>query len=268
MNKNLLLLIFFFFAHYLTYAQVGIGTEDPHVSAALEIESTNKGILIPRMTSIQKESIQNPAIALLVFQVDETKGFYYWDGNSWELLKNLMQKNADWSATDGESEILNKPKIAKVGLSGEFSDLENIPEIVFASDTAKMLMPYLTLSRVQPFLDSKIDFLTFEKEIEKSNQAITTNANKITANSEDISDLNTEVGQNKTAISANAGDIATLNTAVSANTTDIQTNIDKITANSEDISDLNTEVGQNKTAISANAGDIATLNTAVSANTT
>jgi hypothetical protein len=38
-----------------------------HASAAMEIESTNKGLLLPRMTSTQKNAISSPANGLLVF---------------------------------------------------------------------------------------------------------------------------------------------------------------------------------------------------------
>ena len=44
-------------------AQVSIGTPTPHPSAALEINSTTKGFLLPRMTELQMISIDN-AIAV------------------------------------------------------------------------------------------------------------------------------------------------------------------------------------------------------------
>ena len=40
-----------------TYAQVGIGTTNPNTSAALDITSTTKGFLIPRMTNVQRQAI-------------------------------------------------------------------------------------------------------------------------------------------------------------------------------------------------------------------
>lgn len=48
-------------------AQVGINTTTPHASAALDIMSTNKGVLLPRMTTAQKIAIANPASGLLVY---------------------------------------------------------------------------------------------------------------------------------------------------------------------------------------------------------
>jgi hypothetical protein len=67
-----------------TYAQVGIGTTDPNGSAALDITSTTKGLLIPRMTKVQRGFIDTPATGLMIYQTDSTPGFYYYNGISWE----------------------------------------------------------------------------------------------------------------------------------------------------------------------------------------
>lgn len=57
-------------------AQTGIGTTTPSASAKLEIASTDKGLLIPRMTSTQKGNIASPANGLLIYQTDDVVGFY------------------------------------------------------------------------------------------------------------------------------------------------------------------------------------------------
>lgn len=59
------------------YAQVGIGTTNPNPSAAVDITSTDKGLLIPQMTAAQRTAITNPATGLLVIQTDGATGFYY-----------------------------------------------------------------------------------------------------------------------------------------------------------------------------------------------
>jgi len=53
-----LLFIFLFFSCLVSYGQVGIGTETPDASAALEILSTEKGLLISRMSESQKLAIR------------------------------------------------------------------------------------------------------------------------------------------------------------------------------------------------------------------
>lgn len=64
-------------------AQVGIGTQTPNSSAALEVSDTSKGLLIPRMTMNQRKAINNPAQGLMVYQTDSTQGFWYSDGVQW-----------------------------------------------------------------------------------------------------------------------------------------------------------------------------------------
>lgn len=74
-------------------AQVGIGTASPAPSAALDIASTDRGILIPRMTEVQRLAIQNPATGLLVFQSGNNIGFYYFDGNIWNKFALIPTSN-------------------------------------------------------------------------------------------------------------------------------------------------------------------------------
>jgi len=56
---------------------VGIGTNTPDASSALEVQSTNKGILVPRMTTAQRLAIASPANSLLVYDTDNECYFYY-----------------------------------------------------------------------------------------------------------------------------------------------------------------------------------------------
>jgi len=55
-------------------------------SAILDVKSNTKGILVPRVTKTQKESITTPAVGLLIFQTDGDRGFYYYNGTTWLLL--------------------------------------------------------------------------------------------------------------------------------------------------------------------------------------
>lgn len=84
---------------------VGIGTTKPDQSAALDINSSNKGLLMPRMSLQQRNSIQNPANGLMVFQTDFLSGFYYYDGSEWKTVGGNTNANSvaidpfDWSFT-------------------------------------------------------------------------------------------------------------------------------------------------------------------------
>ena len=57
--------------NYSSSAQVGIGTSTPHESAQLEINSTSKGFLVPRMSTTQRNSISNPALGLIIYNTEE-----------------------------------------------------------------------------------------------------------------------------------------------------------------------------------------------------
>ena len=53
------------------YGQVGIGTTTPNTKAALDVRSSDKGILFPRMNSSQRDAITNPPNGLHVYNTDE-----------------------------------------------------------------------------------------------------------------------------------------------------------------------------------------------------
>jgi hypothetical protein len=73
------------FCIVLSKAQnVGIGTTTPHSSAALEISSNNKGVLIPRISFASRPA--SPAAGLLIYQTDIDSGFYYYNGTAWKYL--------------------------------------------------------------------------------------------------------------------------------------------------------------------------------------
>ncbi|WP_073357355.1 hypothetical protein [Dysgonomonas macrotermitis] len=65
--KKIYLLMLCFLGTMSLKAQVGINTDTPNTSAALEIVSSDKGILIPRMTSAQRVAMVNPAEGLIVY---------------------------------------------------------------------------------------------------------------------------------------------------------------------------------------------------------
>jgi trimeric autotransporter adhesin len=65
----------------------GIGTTAPNASSLLEVSSTTKGMLVPRMTQTQRNAIATPATGLLIYQTTNTTGFYYYTGSTWTALK-------------------------------------------------------------------------------------------------------------------------------------------------------------------------------------
>ena len=67
-------------------ADVSIGTTNPDNSSVLDITSSNKGLLIPRMTVSDRLAISSPATGLMVYQTNDVSGLYFYDGTSWDRM--------------------------------------------------------------------------------------------------------------------------------------------------------------------------------------
>ncbi|MFC3812351.1 hypothetical protein [Lacihabitans lacunae] len=84
---------------------VGIGTVKPDNSAILDLSSSSKGLLIPRMSISDRDAILNPAIGLKIYQTDGTPGEYSFDGKKWNRAltegeaKSVTLDVANWSKT-------------------------------------------------------------------------------------------------------------------------------------------------------------------------
>lgn len=100
MARFSILAIFFSALVQFCFGQsIGISTDGstPHASAALEIKSTSKGILIARMTMAERDLINTPANGLLIYQTDHSPGFYYFNGASWTSIAG--QSTNGWALT-------------------------------------------------------------------------------------------------------------------------------------------------------------------------
>jgi hypothetical protein len=96
-----------------TSAQVGIGTTNPDASAALDITSTTKGLLMPRMTNAQRLAISTPATGLMIYQTDATVGFYYYNGASWSTYYSKSEVDVLIASLDVRISALEPPSIGK-----------------------------------------------------------------------------------------------------------------------------------------------------------
>jgi hypothetical protein len=72
---------------YVFTQNVGIGTITPNGSAQLDITSTTRGMLLPRMTDSEKNAIVSPAHGLLVFNTN-TNSFQYYNGTAWSNISH------------------------------------------------------------------------------------------------------------------------------------------------------------------------------------
>ncbi|MEK7255411.1 MAG: tail fiber domain-containing protein [Bacteroidota bacterium] len=104
-----------------------------HASALLEVQATDKGMLIPRLTSAQRQAIASPAAGLLVFDTT-TNGFWFFNGTAWQSLAvagytagtgigiagNIISNTGDTNPADD----LTNASIADADLDGTFSNLQ------------------------------------------------------------------------------------------------------------------------------------------------
>ncbi|APD07286.1 hypothetical protein UJ101_01775 [Flavobacteriaceae bacterium UJ101] len=91
-------------------SQVGIGTNTPHKSAVLHLETNNKGLMVPKINlnhSKDLTTISNPLASLLVYNTNDTeiggKGLYYWTGTQWTFFFNSSNLNSLLGITKFES---------------------------------------------------------------------------------------------------------------------------------------------------------------------
>jgi hypothetical protein len=79
----------------------------------LDVSSTSKGMLVPRMTSLQRTAISSPATGLLVY--DTTLGNFY-SGSAWTAIPNSIKKIIGISNTKKDRPCVSTRKILIINL--------------------------------------------------------------------------------------------------------------------------------------------------------
>ena len=98
MKNVITFLTYFLIAGFGVYAQVGINADNssPDPSAMLDVRSTSRGMLAPRLSMLQRNAISNPATGLLIFCTDNNL-FYYNAGTP--VTPNWLMINSQWLTT-------------------------------------------------------------------------------------------------------------------------------------------------------------------------
>ncbi len=85
--KRFLLLQGFVCFFVASFAQVGIGTTTPNSKSLLDLQSTSKGLLLPRMTAAERNAFvpinASTETGMMVYQTDSPKGVYSYNGTAW-----------------------------------------------------------------------------------------------------------------------------------------------------------------------------------------
>lgn len=132
------------------YGQIGVDNITPDPSSVLDLQSTDKGILIPRMTTAQRQAITAPASSLFVF--DTTQGrFYYFNGGQWHAL-NI------WGHTEGDASL---SYTGNVGING----VANGSAVLDLTSTEKgLLIPRMTTTQRQAISSPASSLLVFDTD--------------------------------------------------------------------------------------------------------
>ncbi|HRX95861.1 MAG TPA: hypothetical protein P5514_02855 [Bacteroidales bacterium] len=124
-------------------AQVSINTNgaDPDGSAMLDVQSTDKGMLIPRMTTTQRTAIAAPATGLLVFD-NETGSFWFYNGTEWQNIGSSSQTLLDVLSNGNNGGGMNMDNIGNLTADRVYIEHGDTPIIKFVQTDELGEEPY------------------------------------------------------------------------------------------------------------------------------
>lgn len=103
MKKIILISTVFLIATNLVFSQgtaINSAGTPADNSAMLDVSSTSKGMLVPRMSKDEKTAIGSPATGLVVYQTNDTTGFWYYTGTSWKQIAGSSGGGSSISGTN------------------------------------------------------------------------------------------------------------------------------------------------------------------------
>jgi Chaperone of endosialidase/YadA head domain repeat (2 copies) len=117
------------FADFANSQNVGINEtgNDPDNSAMLDVNSTTKGILIPRLLKSERLAILSPANGLLLYQTDDTIGFWYYDASTWKPVFQYFTAGA--GLTGGKVEAYGTVEMETSPVTpGTYGYVDSVPQ--------------------------------------------------------------------------------------------------------------------------------------------
>ncbi len=110
-KRTLLPLVLLFISVEIAFSQIGINATNtpPATNAMLDISSTTKGLLIPRMTTDQR-NLLTATEGLTVYDTD-TKGYWFYNGTSWQNMSGSGGGSSKWLSTANDISNINSGNV-------------------------------------------------------------------------------------------------------------------------------------------------------------
>lgn len=121
--KNTYTMLFIFMmTSFGLKAQLGVGTTTPDASAQLEVLATDKGVLLSRMTEVQRNAISSPAEGLIIYCTDcKPIGLYNYISGSWTNISGAILDNSADAVYGDPSNMLNITSGTRNSLYGKYA---------------------------------------------------------------------------------------------------------------------------------------------------
>ncbi len=152
------ILLFFFSPVFHIFGQgVAINPTgaDPDNSAMLDVQSFNRGLLVPRMSKFQRLSIPLPANSLLVYQLDDTIGFWFYDKTAWVPVFRFL--NAGTGLSGGTIYSYGTISIANSGVKpGVYGARDSIPQFLVNAQGQLVFAGNISISEKDSIIGNEV----------------------------------------------------------------------------------------------------------------
>lgn len=151
---NLLILCLVLFTQAPVFSQIGVDNTSPDPSSVLDLTSTDKGLLIPRMTSAQRTAIASPASSLLVFDTTLNLYFYYF-GGQWRPLNPWLPSSSNIYYNSGNVGIGTISPRGKFDIDGP-GDIYLSDDLIVGTNQSLFMPGHIFIS---PYNGSDVSYL-------------------------------------------------------------------------------------------------------------
>jgi len=156
--KNIVIIFLLISFPFINFAQVGIGTTSPDDSSILDITSESKGLLIPRVTTLQRDAIANPSEGLILFNLT-TLNFNYFDATWKDFSPSYKSINSTVSISTNSNVAIEVPGLELTPSVGIYSvsfdsQISNDPVSATLSVDSNLLLTdyYLVYNQLQNYI--------------------------------------------------------------------------------------------------------------------